>query len=348
MAAPALRRGAGLRRAAVRRLRPALRPRAHRHRRGARLLLQAGGRPALRRAGRRPPSRLGGGRGAAGGERDAAPRELGRARPPRAPRAGRRPAAAAGRGPRHARGGPASGAAPRRHPRRARVAGAGSQGDRHGQPARVLPAPQLRLLWRGGALPALRRIAGPPSRCGPARLPSLRSRRADPEALPRLRLGLDDPPRRRHRADRGARARADRSGRGLSPRRRRRRPARRPRPGAGRVRCGRRGRARGNADGRQGPRLPRRRAQRPRRRRLDAPLSRLPRRGAYLRPRRPARRAQRPRRAGRAGPDPDARAGLAADHRAPPATTPRAFSPGSWSDAASSAIRRTRRSSRSS
>ena len=81
-------------------------PRPDRRRRGARLLLQAGGRPPLRRPRRRPPPRRGRRRRLPGRDRDAAAGELGRARPPRAPRAGRRPPAAAGRGARHARGRP--------------------------------------------------------------------------------------------------------------------------------------------------------------------------------------------------------------------------------------------------
>ena len=57
VAAAALRRGPGLRRPALGRLRADRRPRPDRRRRGARPLLQAGGRPPLRRPRRGPPPR---------------------------------------------------------------------------------------------------------------------------------------------------------------------------------------------------------------------------------------------------------------------------------------------------
>ena len=76
---------------------PIGRPRFDRDRRGARRLLQAGGRSALRRPRRRSPSRGRSGRRAGRRQRHPAPGELARASAPRAAPAGRRPAAAPGR-----------------------------------------------------------------------------------------------------------------------------------------------------------------------------------------------------------------------------------------------------------
>ena len=75
MAAAAQRRGPGLRGAALGRVRAAERPRADRRRRGARELLQARGRPPLRRPGRGPPSRRAGRGGAGVRQRHPAARE---------------------------------------------------------------------------------------------------------------------------------------------------------------------------------------------------------------------------------------------------------------------------------
>ena len=100
----------------------------------------------------------------------------------------------------------------------------------------------------------MRRRAGAAPRRGPARLPPLRPPRAGPDALRRVRLGLDRPPRHRHRAA-GARAGRGRPS-GVPPGRRH--AARRPRVLAA-FEQAERGDPRRHADGRQGPRLPRRR-----------------------------------------------------------------------------------------
>ena len=138
---------------------PIARSRADRRRRGARRLLQARGRPALRRPRRRRRART---------ARQArcccsAARRRGRRAPMRMPT--RRPAPARGRtaaaaraGARHARAGPRPASADR--------AGAGEvrrdarQGDRAAQPPRLVELPLLPLLRSGVELPALRRRAG--------------------------------------------------------------------------------------------------------------------------------------------------------------------------------------------
>ena len=103
VAAPAQRRGERLRRPPLGRLRPGPRPRPDRHRRGARPLLQAGGRPLLRRPRGRPPPRRGVRRGARRRHRDAAAGDLAGAAAAGAAAPRRRPAHAAGRAARHAR-----------------------------------------------------------------------------------------------------------------------------------------------------------------------------------------------------------------------------------------------------
>ena len=203
VAAPAPRRGAHLRRPALGRLRADRRARADRGRRGARLLLQAGGRPALRRADGRRAARAGLRRGAGRRQRDAAPRD--RARLPAhraAPARGRRLAPARG-GARHAR--PRGAAAPRH----ARGAGGDPahrrQGDRAAQPARLVELPDLPRLWARVGVPALRRGAGPAPRGRCPGLPSLRPSRARARALRGLRLDRRGPSRGGDRAA-GARA----------------------------------------------------------------------------------------------------------------------------------------------
>ena len=97
VAAPALGPGADLRRPALGGLRPGERARPDGDRRGARRLLQAGGRSALRRARGRPPPGARSGSGAARRQRHAPARELAGLAAARAAAPGRRPRAAAGR-----------------------------------------------------------------------------------------------------------------------------------------------------------------------------------------------------------------------------------------------------------
>ena len=150
--AHAPRRGARVRRPALGGVRAVRRPRADRRRRGARLLLQAGGRPALRRARGRRAARGAGGRAAAGRQRHAAAGEPGALRAAGAARARRRARAAAGRGGGDGRRGRAAarahapGAGRRAPPRR--------EGDRPAQPARLVELPLL---------PALRPRLGVPA-----------------------------------------------------------------------------------------------------------------------------------------------------------------------------------------
>ena len=160
VAAAALGRGPGLRRPPLGGLRAGGGPRPDRRRRGARPLLQAGGRPPLRRPRRGPPPRRDRRGRLPGRDRDAAAGELGGARPPRAPRQGRRAPAASGRGARHARC-----AAPWRTPapggaRGARRPGRRRQGDRDAEPPRLRAAPVVLGLRRRGELPGLRRQPG--------------------------------------------------------------------------------------------------------------------------------------------------------------------------------------------
>ena len=203
---------------------------------------------------------------------------------------------------------------------------AGREGDRDAQPPRLLAAPELRLLRRGGQLSrhcdvslVLHRgggrlgsaatTAATPSRCrrecpscgsvsivrhgaGTERIEELVEELVAPAAV--FRLDADSA--------------SGRDGHTRGPRG---------------LRSGRRRRARRHPDGRQGPRLRRRRPQRAARRRLDPALPRLPRRGADLLARRPARRPQRPRRAGRARADPDPRPRRDPDRRRRRARRPR-------------------------
>ena len=138
----AARRGAGRRRRALGGLRAGARTRPDLRRRGARRVVQAGVRPALRRAhGRREAGARSRARSPCYGTRDAAARELGRARAPRArrrdsaalpPRAGRRPAPRGGLS--------ALGAAARRAGQRS------SSGGGKGDPAAEPPRSRARAL----------------------------------------------------------------------------------------------------------------------------------------------------------------------------------------------------------
>ena len=162
-----------MRRPALGRLRPDARAGAGRRRRGARRVLQARGRPALRRAPRGRAPRRAGRRRARRRQRDAAPGVGPRARAPAPARARRRRAAAAGRGRRHARG-----AARALHPAHPRGAGRRAQGDRAAQPPRVVELPDLPLVRAGVGVPVVRRHARHAPRRRPAGLPSLRPPRA--------------------------------------------------------------------------------------------------------------------------------------------------------------------------
>ncbi len=211
---------------------PLERHRPDRHRRGARELLQARGRPALRRAHRGPRS---------------APTATAPCWWPAAPRPGpracwrwracgcpqrvdRRPMPAR-RGARHARPPPA--AASRDADGAGRPAPRRRQGDPAAQPPRLVELPVLPRLRPGVAVSQLRggARAAPPRRL--RRLPPLRPSRARARPLRRVRLGVGGAPRRRHRAHRARAAR--RAGRtdgfpDLPPRRRLRRACRaRPR-----------------------------------------------------------------------------------------------------------------------
>ena len=177
VAPPAHGRGADRRRPALGGLRPGPAPRPDRRRRGARRLLQAGERPALRRPPRRRLPRLPVRRPAAGRLRHPAPRD----RPPDeapapADARGRRARSPPGEGVGHARraalAAPRDAARARRHP----------QVDRPAQPARMVELPHLPLVREGVGVPELRRRAGPAPRRERARLPPLRSPRARPAA----------------------------------------------------------------------------------------------------------------------------------------------------------------------
>ena len=298
VAAPAQRRGQRLRRAPLRRLCSCPRSRPDRDRRGARPLLQAGGRPDLRRPHRRPPPRRRQWRRARRRHRHAAARVMAGAAAIGAAATGRRAADAAGEPGRHARSRPALGPAPRRdlggaggRPRRRR------QGDRDDQPARLRPLADLPLLRAPLGLPQLRRLADRPPPQRPPRLPPLRPRRGAAARLHRVRLDDALAGRRRHRTDRNAAPRAARADAGLPARFRHRHRTRRPRPHPRRIRGGaERGPGR-HPDGRQGPRFPGGDAERDPRRRRHPALPRLPRRGAHLRDGRPAGRPHGPRRA---------------------------------------------------
>ena len=167
--ADAPRGGAGLRRPALGGVRAVRRPRTAGDRRGARRLVQAGGRSPLRRArgGRAPRGARG--RRAGGGQRHPAPREPGPLRAPRAGRARRRPRPAPGGDREHGRhlGPPPRAHAPgaRRGPPRWR------EGDRAAQPARLVELPLLPAVRPGVGVPQLRRHARATTR-PPARWPA--------------------------------------------------------------------------------------------------------------------------------------------------------------------------------
>ena len=328
-----------MRRPAIGGVRAVRRPRPDRRRRGARLLLQAGGRPALRRARGGRAARRARGRAAAGRQRDAATRESGALRAPRVARArGRAPAAARrdradGRRLRAVPRAHARGAGGRQAPRR--------EGDRPAQPARLVELPLLPAVRARLGVPALRRDARPAPGRGRAGLPPLRPPRPPcrrcartaapcrwratapgPSSSSASSAGLVDPlPVFRLDSDVAARS-------GIAG------VLRRVRGSAG-------GRARGDADGGEGARLPRRHARRRAGRRRHAALPRLPRRGAHVRARGPARRAQRSRRARRARDRAGARPGRPLRCGTPPGTTRAASSRTSCRGARRSPIRPT-------
>ncbi len=203
-------------------------------RRGARPLLQAGGRPQLRRPRGRPPPRRGARRRARRRHGDAAARDL----------AG---AAAAGAA---ARGSTAAAMPPvelvdmreRRPALRARctpdtwealeeVRAAGAEGDRDDQPPRLRPLAHLPLLRAPLGLPQLRRLADRPPPQRPPRLPPLRPRRAAARA-PARECGSTTLARPAPAPSGSRRCSRERLGAdaGLPPRLRHRRRARRPRP----------------------------------------------------------------------------------------------------------------------
>ena len=162
------------------------------------------------------------------------------------------------------------------------------QGDRAAQPPRLVELPHLPLAAgaRGSARSATSRsCCTARATCSPATTAATASACRE---VPGLRLGLDRPPRRRHRAHGGR------------PRRRSAATCFRldgdaatPARVLAAFRRAREGILARHADGRQGPRLPRRRPRRGRRRRRDAALPGLPRRGADVRARHPARRPRR-------------------------------------------------------
>ena len=169
---------------------PVRRPRPDRGRRGARLLVQAGGRPALRRprGGRAPRPR--------GGRGDAL-----RAAPRRGRRASSAPNGCGSTSRVDRRGLPpvelvgmlgVGGRAPRAHPRRARRRPPPRrEGDRPAQPARLVELPLVPRLRARLGVPRLRRHARAPPRGGRDRLPPLRPPRAGPAA----RAATAAPPR---------------------------------------------------------------------------------------------------------------------------------------------------------
>ena len=209
-------------------------------------------------------------------------------------RAHRRPRAPAGR----AGGGARARLASRAH---ARGAGRGrrarGEGHRPAQPARLVELPVVPRVRARVGVPRVRRDAGSPPGRARDPLPPLRPWRTVAVGLSRLRVRVRGAPRRGHgtararaRVARGAAARA-------SPRRRHRHGRRGSGPAPLRQRAGR-GAGR-HPDGGQGPRLSRCHPRRGARRRRHAPVSRLPRGGAHVRPGGPAGRPERPRRARR-------------------------------------------------
>ena len=198
------------RRRALGRLRAGARARPDRRRRGARLVVQAGLRPALRRAHGRGQARGARGRRRRLRLRDAAARELGGARAAGARRADRRrrcrrcaSSTCAGR--------PATRSRRRCSPSCGGVAERRRQGDPAPEPARRRAGAALPRLRHDDPLPELRRRARPARRHG-APLPPLRPRRAVAARLPGVRLARPRAARRRHAEARArARARAARS-----------------------------------------------------------------------------------------------------------------------------------------
>ncbi len=350
VAAAAQRRGPDRRRPALGRLRAGGRARPDRDRRGARLLLQAGVGPPLRRPrGRRPAGRAGRGRAGGRAPRRRAPRAGGRCRGSSCPTASTSGRCRRSRSSTCATTAAARRSAARSTPGRSRrsaeVEARGRQGDRPDQPPRLVGPPRVPLVRARLGVPRLRRLAGPaPLRQPP--LPPLRPRRARARGVPRLRLGDDRPGRRRDAEGRVRGRGAARSAARLPDGLRRDRRRRGPRRPAAALRPGRVGSPGRHPDGRQGPRLPRRDARgRPRRRQLAAPAG-LPLRGADLLADHPARGPQRP----RAG-----RAARSWSRRSPPgrrasgarrATTPPGSSTRSSAAARSSATRRSRTWSR--
>ena len=201
------RRGADLRRAALGDLRSDRRPRADRDRRGARRLLQAGGRPALRRPRGRPPAgrRLRRRRSSCG---SATPRPeswaaLERVELPRRVDGRALPAVEVAR---HAR--PRRRAPARSHDRTrealAELRAARRQGDRARQPSRLgaasVAAARAATSWQCPSCD-VSLVAPPPHR----RCTATTAATPSPSPRPaRLRLGDPRPRRRRERAGRGA------------------------------------------------------------------------------------------------------------------------------------------------
>ena len=336
VAPPAHGRGADRRRPALGGLRPGRAPRADRRRRGARRLLQAGERPALRRPPRRRLPRLPVRRPPAGRLRDPAPGDRAPDEAPAAAdacgdRAGERPL----RNPQHARRAAARLAARRR----ARLPPVrvldmrGAQHSLHPETRRALAATRKSIVLlnrRGWSNFLTCRACGKawecpncdvalvlhraenalachhcghrervPSRCDACGSLSVARHGAGTERVEaELAAALDVPGLPPRRRHGGQQGRRPRAARPLP--RRARRPAAR------------------HADGGQGPRLPGRHARRRARRRLDAALPRLPRRGAHVRADRPARRPRRPRAARRPRARPDQRSRRALDRRRRP------------------------------
>ena len=265
---------------ALGRARAGLATRPRRRRRGARRRLQAGRRPALRRAARRAAARARGRCAAARLLGDAAAGELARPRAHLAQDARGRPVAA-GRGRRPARRPALPALAPAA--RRARCARRrGRAGDPPAQPpgrgARAaLPRLRARL-----PLPELRRQPDAVRRARPA-LPPLRPLREGAAHLPDLRRRRHRAARRGHRARRRGRDRRLRARRRrAAPRRGRLRAARCARGGARALRARAARRARRHPDGRQGARRARRAPRRRARRRPGPAVPRLPQRGAHV------------------------------------------------------------------
>ena len=183
--------------------------RADRRRRGARGLLQARGRPALRRAARgRAPRAPSTARCWSLGSATPRPESVAPAAAAAPPHPDRRAAAPAGRGARHAR--PASSAAPADAAALADAAPCRRQGDRAAQSPRLVELPLLPVLRPGVDVPQLRgRARAAPRRrsSSPATTAAIAS---GSRTLPRVRLGRGRAPRGGHRADRARAARGAR------------------------------------------------------------------------------------------------------------------------------------------